>query len=62
MKAVPTRPAGGCVRITVTVPRDLKRRMKAVRKVRVNWSGVAALAFERACDQLEATPTKKVEG
>lgn len=50
---IPTKAAGGCVRITVTVPVDVKKRMDALKGKRVNWSKVAADAFKGVCDVLK---------
>src|SRR5262245_60643039 len=43
----------GAVRTNVSLPRGLKARMDAV-KVPVNWSAVAAEAFERKLLELES--------
>jgi len=44
---------GGTVRTTISVPAGLKTRMAAVRRS-VNWSAVAARAFESKLDELAA--------
>src|SRR5262249_23608495 len=43
----------GVVRTTISLPPDLKSRMDAV-KESVNWSGVAAAAFEAKLKELAA--------
>jgi hypothetical protein len=47
----------GYLRTTITVPRDLKRRMDAAKEP-VNWSAVAARAFE---EKLAEIATKREE-
>ena len=51
--------AQGVVRTNISVPRQLKARMDKV-KVPVNWSAVAAQAFEAKVLELEST--KEVKG
>ena len=41
--------------VTVSIPMELRKRMKEV-PARVNWSAVAAEAFDRKITGLERTP------
>jgi hypothetical protein len=50
--------ASGSFRTTISLPRDLKRRMDAV-KEEINWSAVACRAFEEKLGELAAKKEKK---
>jgi hypothetical protein len=43
------KPVGGCARITISVPKQVRDEMKKL--TNVNWSAVASNAF---CDEIRA--------
>ena len=47
-------------RTTITVPADLKNRMKAMGRD-INWSSVACVAFENKIEKIEAAERKQFE-
>lgn len=56
---VPVREPGGSMHMTISIARRIRRRMKALEHLRVNWSRVAAMAFDRACSRIERELSRK---